>query len=434
MAQHDVLTDLPNRALLTERLSQAIGLAHRHRKQGAVMFLDLDSFKHINDSLGHDIGDRLLQLIALRLAACVRTTDTVSRQGGDEFVILLPEIEQPQDATIIAEKLLATFAEAVVIGEHELTITASIGVCIYPDDGSSAEIAMKSADTAMYHAKECGRNNYQFFRAEINARAVQRQLVEGCLRRALKHGEFLLYYQPQIDLRSNQLIGTEALVRWLDPDHGLVLPDLFIPVAEESGLIVPLGRWVLRESCRQMKAWQDRSLPGVGMSVNVSALEFRHKDFLAGLVTILKETGLDPHWLELELTESVLMRDVESSAVLLMALRNMGVGIGIDDFGTGYSSLGYLKRFPINTLKIDKTFVRNIVTDADDAMIVTAVIGMGRNLKQRIIAEGVETAEQLEFLRNQGCDGGQGYLLGRPMSAEGFAQWLLDADFLRKKD
>jgi diguanylate cyclase (GGDEF)-like protein/PAS domain S-box-containing protein len=424
LAQHDFLTDLPNRALLTERLSQAIGLANRHRKQVALLFLDLDDFKHINDSLGHAIGDQLLQSVADRLVACVRSTDMVCRQGGDEFVILLAEIEQPQDAGHVAETLLAAFVAPHLIGGQELHVTLSIGISVYPDDSGNVDSVMQNADTAMFHAKASGRNNYQFFRADMNIRAVRRLAVETSLRRALKDGEFLLHYQPQIDLASGAMIGAEALIRWRDPGLGLVYPGQFVPIAEACGLIVPIGRWVLREACRQVRAWLDAGLRAVPVAVNISAVEFRHKAFLDGVALILQETGLAPSYLELELTESILMHDAESSALVLDALKVMGVRLAIDDFGTGYSSLSYLKRFPIDTLKIDQSFVRDIVNDMDDATIVAAVIGMGKNLKQRVVAEGVETHEQLAFLRTQQCDEGQGFHFSHSLPAEAFGLLL----------
>ena len=424
LAHHDFLTGLPNRVLLTERLAQAIGLARRRCRQVALLFLDLDYFKHINDSLGHAVGDQLLQSVAGRLSGCVRQTDTVCRQGGDEFVILLTEIEQPQDAGRVAEKLLVAFAEPHPIGQHELHVTLSIGISVYPDDGINAETVMQNADTAMYHAKANGRNNYQFFAAGMNSRAVRRLGVETGLRRALRQGEFRLYYQPQIDLASGAMTGVEALIRWLDPAFGLTAPSGFVPIAEECGLIVPIGRWVLREACRQVRSWLDAGLHAVPVAVNISAQEFRQAGFVEGVAVILRETGLAPRYLELELTENILMHDTESSARVLAALKAMGVRLAIDDFGTGYSSLGYLKRFPIDTLKIDQSFVRDLATDADDATIVSAVIGMGRNLKQRVIAEGVETDAQLAFLRAQQCDQGQGFLFNHPLPAEDFARLL----------
>jgi len=426
LAQHDFLTGLPNRVLLNERCSQAIGQANRHKKQVGLLFLDLDFFKRINDSLGHAIGDQLLQSVAERLIAGVRTTDTVCRQGGDEFVILLAEIEQPQDATYVAEKLLAAFALPHQIEGHELHVSLSIGISVYPDDGNNVDSVMQNADTAMFHAKANGRNKYQFYRADMNTSAVRRLTIEISLRRALRQNEFLLYYQPQINLASGAMIGTEALIRWQDPENGLVCPGQFVPVAEESGLIVPIGRWVLREACRQVQAWLNAGLRAVPVAVNISAIEFRHVEFLSGVALILKDTGLSPSYLELELTESILMQDAEASAIVLQALKVMGVRLAIDDFGTGYSSLSYLKRFPIDTLKIDQSFVRDIVTDPDDETIVSAIIGMGKNLHQHVIAEGVETPEQLAFLRARECDQGQGFLFHKPLSAADFVK-LLDA-------
>ncbi len=425
LAQHDFLTGLPNRVMLTERLSLAIGLAQRHHKQVALLFLDLDYFKHINDSLGHAIGDQLLQSVAARLTGCVRFTDTVCRQGGDEFVILLSEIEHPHDAGHLAEKLLTALAVPQHIGGHELHVTLSIGISIYPDDGQDADTVMQNADTAMYHAKASGRNNYQFFRSDMNARAVRRLFVESSLRRALRQKEFVLHYQPKIDLTSGAITGTEALIRWLDPELGMVFPEQFVPIAEECGLIVPMGQWVLREACTQVQSWLNAGLQAVPVAVNISAVEFRHENFLAGVALILKETGLAPGYLELELTETILMHNAKASALVLQALKSMGVRLAIDDFGTGYSSLSYLKQFPIDTLKIDQSFLRDIATGTDDATILSAVIGMGRNLKQRVIAEGVETHEQLAFLRTQHCDEGQGFQFSHPLPAEDFASLLV---------
>lgn len=424
LAQHDFLTGLPNRLLLTERLSQAIGQAHRRHKLVGLMFLDMDHFKHINDSLGHTIGDQLLQSVATRLATCVRTTDTICRQGGDEFVILLAEIDQPQAAANVAEKIIAAFAAPHPIGSQELHVSLSIGISTYPDDGTSLETMMQNADTAMYHAKASGRNNYQFFKADMNARAVLRLFVESNLRRALKHGEFVLHYQPKINLDSGAMTGAEALIRWIDPGLGLIYPGQFVPIAEECGLIVPIGRWVLREVCRQVHAWLDTGLQAVPVSVNISAVEFRQKDFLESVAAILKETGMPPHYLELELTESVLMHEAETSAAVLEALKLMGVRLAIDDFGTGYSSLSYLQRFPIDTLKIDQSFVRDIATGDDGSIIVGAVIDMGRNLKKLVVAEGVETQEQLAFLRARHCDEGQGFQFSRPLPVDTFVDLL----------
>jgi diguanylate cyclase (GGDEF)-like protein/PAS domain S-box-containing protein len=424
LAQHDFLTDLPNRVLLTERLTQIIGLAKRHGKQVALLFIDLDNFKHINDSLGHSTGDQLLQLVAQRLITCVRDTDMVCRQGGDEFVILLPEIAYSQDAGLVAETLLTSFSRPHLIDGQELHITLSIGISIYPDDADNVDSVMQNADTAMFHAKASGRNNYQYFKSEMNVRAVRRLAIEGNLRRALKENEFVLYYQPQINLASGAMVGAEALIRWQDPDIGLVYPENFVPIAEECGLIVQIGRWVLREACRQIKAWQDAGLLGVPVSVNISSVELRQESFVESVALILHETGMTADLLELEMTESILMNNTASSVLVLKSLKAMGLKLAIDDFGTGYSSLSYLKRFPIDTLKIDQSFVRDIVTDSDDATIVTAVIGMGKNLNLRVIAEGVETQEQLAFLKNQLCDEGQGFYFNRALTAKEFGLLL----------
>lgn len=432
LAQHDFLTDLPNRVLLEERLAHAIGLGQRNRKQVALLFLDLDNFKLINDSLGHAVGDLLLQSVAARLVACVRVTDTVCRQGGDEFVILLAAIDHAQDAAHVAEKLIAAFVAPHVVGGQELHVTLSIGISIYPDDGRDVDTVMQNADTAMYHAKASGRNNFQFFRADMNTQAVRRQVVESSLRRALKHKEFVLHYQPQIDLASGALVGVEALIRWLDPESGLILPEQFVPIAEECGLIVPIGRWALQEACRQTRAWLDAGLPAVPVSVNISAVEFRHKSFLEGVSGVLQETGLAPRYLELELTESVLMHDSAASELLLQALKSLGLRLAIDDFGTGYSSLSYLKRFPIDSLKIDQSFVRDLIadadgditTDADGAIIVSAMIGLAQRLGQRVIAEGVETNAQLLYLKSQKCNLGQGRLFSQPLPAANMAVLL----------
>lgn len=426
LAQHDFLTDLPNRVLLTERLTQAISLAKRHKSQVALLFIDLDHFKHINDSLGHTIGDQLLQSAADRLSGCVRTSDTVCRQGGDEFVILLPEIVHPQDTTLVAEKLIEAFALPHVINGQELHITLSIGISLYPDDGNNVETVMQNADTAMYHAKENGRNTYRFFTSEMNTLAVRRQQVVSSLRRALKQGEFFMVYQPQVDLASGAMTGAEALIRWLDPNLGVLYPKQFVSIAEECGLIIPIGRWVLREVCRQASDWLKRGLFMLPVSVNISALEFRQKDFVASIALILEKSGLPPAYLELELTESLVMQDAEVAASMLQELKQMGVKLAIDDFGTGYSSLSYLNRFPIDTLKIDQSFVHDIASDADGGTIVGAVIAMGINLKQRVVAEGVETPAQLEFLRARQCAAGQGLWFSPPLPAADYARLLIE--------
>jgi diguanylate cyclase (GGDEF)-like protein/PAS domain S-box-containing protein len=423
-AQHDFLTGLPNRVLVSDRINQATVSAERHMRKVAVLFLDLDGFKHINDSLGHATGDKLLQSIAKRLVDCVRGADTVSRQGGDEFVVLLSEVEQSEDAAVTARRMLQTVAEAHFIDHHDLHVTTSIGISVYPDDGMDAETLVKNADTAMYQAKENGRQSYQFFKPAMNVRVVERQSIEESLRRALKRREFTLHYQPKINLRTGAITGAEALIRWTHPTRGLVAPGQFIPVAEDCGLILPIGNWVLREACRQARAWEDARLPPLTMAVNISAMQFRSEGFLDGVFAVLKDTRLDPRSLELELTESVLMKHAESTVTILKTLRARGVQVAVDDFGTGYSSLSYLRKFPIDALKIDQSFVRQITTTPDDTAIVTAVISMGRSLNLRVVAEGVETQEELAFLKARQCDEAQGYYFSRPVLSQQFAKLL----------
>lgn len=384
----------------------------------------MNDFKSVNDSLGHEIGDRLLQSVAERLLASVRSTDMVCRYGGDEFVILLDEIELPRGADLVAGTLINAFAEPHVIEGQELDVTLSIGISMYPEDGDNVDSLIKNADTAMFHAKSDDRSIYQFYNTGMNIHMAHRLAVQCRLHRALKEHEFLLYYQPQVNLASGAMTGAEALIRWQDPHLGLLYPGHFVAIAEECKLIVTIGRWVLREACRQVRAWQVAGLHVVPVTVNVSAVEFRHAGFIEGVAQILRETGLAPELLELELTETVLMHDAESSASVLSALKTIGVRLAIDDFGTGYSSLSYLKRFPINTLKIDQSFVRDITNNTDGATIVAAVIGLGKNLKQRVIAEGVETPEQLAFLRNQQCEEGQGFHFSHAVPAEAFGLLL----------
>jgi diguanylate cyclase (GGDEF)-like protein/PAS domain S-box-containing protein len=423
-AQHDVLTGLPNRMLLSDRITQDIALARRHNKKVGVLFLDLDGFKHINDSLGHPIGDKLLESVARRLADCVRGTDTVSRQGGDEFVVSLSEMEKVEDAAVTARRMLRAVAKAHSVEGHELYVTTSIGVSAYPDDGLDAETLIKNADTAMYQAKEHGRQNYQFFKPAMNVRAVERQSIEESLRRALERDEFSLHYQPKVNLSTGEVTGAEALLRWTHPTRGSVPPSEFISVAEDCGLILPIGHWVLLQACKQARSWLDAGLSLGTMAVNISAIEFRDANFLDGVFTILKETGLDPGALELELTESVLMKHAGSTESILKSLRAKGVQLAVDDFGTGYSSLSYLRKFPLDSLKIDQSFVRQITTAPDETTIVTAIISMGRSLKLRVVAEGVETQEELAFLQAHFCDEAQGYYFGRPVPAEEFATLL----------
>jgi diguanylate cyclase (GGDEF)-like protein/PAS domain S-box-containing protein len=423
-AEHDFLTGLPNRLLLNDRIGQATALAQRNQTKAALLFMDLDGFKHINDSLGHQTGDKLLQCVANRLLDCIRAPDTVSRQGGDEFIVLLQGVTRPEDASTAAKRVLAALEETFSVGQNNLHITTSIGLSLYPDDGLDAETLIKNADTAMYQAKENGRQGFQFFKREMNVRAVERQSIEEDLRRALERKEFTLHYQPKVNLSTGAITGAEALLRWSHPTRGSVSPAQFIPVAEDSGLILPIGAWVLREACAQSQAWVDAGLPVVSMAVNVSAVEFRNPNFLNNLFTTLNETGLDPRSLELEVTEGVLMKNVELGASILESLRAKGVRVAIDDFGTGYSSLSYLRKFPLDALKIDQSFVRQIPDSPDEATIVNAIISMGRSLHLRVIAEGVETAEDLAFLQDHECDEAQGYYFSRPVPADQFAVLL----------
>jgi diguanylate cyclase (GGDEF)-like protein/PAS domain S-box-containing protein len=424
LAQHDILTDLPNRLTLNDRLAQAISLARRNHHQLAVLFLDLDGFKNINDSLGHNVGDKLLQSVATRLSASVRKSDTVSRQGGDEFVILLPEVSHAADAATSAAKIITELKKAHSIGEHCLRVTASIGISTYPGDGEDAETLIKNADTAMYHAKQSGRDQCQFFRPDMSLNAVERQSLEGQLRYALERRELLLHYQPKVNLKTGGITSVEALVRWQHPERGLLLPGQFLTIAEDTGMIVAIGQWVLREACRQTREWLDAGFLAVPVAVNISSLEFRSEQFLEGVQVALKNSCLDPRYLELELTETVLMRHAETTAFALRQLKAIGVRLAVDDFGTGYSSLSYLTRFPIDTLKLDQSFVRNVVANSDDATVVSAVISMGKSLRHRVIAEGVETLEQLAFLQAHGCDEGQGYYFCRPVNAQQFVDLL----------
>jgi diguanylate cyclase (GGDEF)-like protein/PAS domain S-box-containing protein len=423
-AQHDFLTGLPNRMLLNDRVSQAIAVAPRHSKKVAVLFLDLDGFKHINDSLGHSTGDKLLQSIAKRLVGCVRASDTVSRPGGDEFVVLLSEVEHSEDAALTARRMLQAVLEPHSIDQHDLHVTISIGVSIYPNDGLDAETLIKNADTAMYQAKENGRQSYRFFKPAMNVRAVERQSIEEGLRHALERQEFAVYYQPKINLRTGAIAGAEALLHWTHPTRGSIAPAQFIPIAEDSGLILAIGHWALRTACKQARAWIDAGLPLTTMGVNISSMEFWDKDFPQGLFAILTETGLDPKSLELEITESVLMKRAESTAALLQTVRESGVRVAVDRFGTGYSSLSSLRKFPIDTLKIDQSFIHEISDNPDEATIVTAVIEMARSLKLRVVADGVETSDELAFLQTHQCDEAQGPFFSRPVLPHQFAKLL----------
>ena len=421
LASYDPLTDLPNRLLLGDRLTRALALAHRHQRRLAVLFLDIDRFKHINESLGHMLGDELLRAVGREVTMCVRSSDTVSRHGGDEFVVVLAELEHAEDAAMGAQKIIAALARPHKLAGHELHITVSIGISVYPDDGKDAETLLKNADMALYYAKDHGRDCYHFFEPGLNVRAVERQSIEAGLHRALEKQEFELHYQPKLNLKTGVVVGAEALLRWRHPDRGLIEPAQFVPIAEDCGLIRPIGRWVVHEACRQVKTWQDAGLRPIPVSVNISAVEFRSRGFLKNIIDILKDTGLDPRYLEIELTESVLMTHIEATNSVLHALKNLGVQLAIDDFGTGWSSLSYLRHFPIDALKVDKSFVQEITKGSHAAPIVTAVISMGKSLKHRVIAEGVETSDQLEFLQAEDCDEGQGYYFSRPLVAQQFA-------------
>jgi diguanylate cyclase (GGDEF)-like protein/PAS domain S-box-containing protein len=416
LAEHDVLTSLPNRGLLGDRLEQGIALAQRHSRQLAVLFIDLDHFKHINDSLGHLIGDQLLRAVALRITPCVRSSDTVSRQGGDEFIVLLSEISHAEDAALIADKIRLAVLEPYTIASHLLHLTASIGVSVYPEDGADSESLIQCADTAMYHAKENGRNRSQFFKDEMTFRAAERQLIREDLRHALDRGEFALEYQPKVNLASGAITGVEALIRWRHPSRGVLPPLEFIQIAEDCGLIVQIGQWVLRAACLQAQTWRATGIRFGTMAVNISAVEFRNDRFFEDVCGILEYTGLEPRYLELELTETAVMRNFDATSDVLQSLSDMGIRIAVDDFGTGYSNLSYLKHFPINTLKLDKSFVHDIPANADVATIVRSVIHMGQSLHLQVVAEGVENAEQLKFLQAYNCAEGQGYYFSKPLN------------------
>ncbi|HJT50504.1 MAG TPA: EAL domain-containing protein, partial [Nitrosospira sp.] len=424
LAHYDPLTGLPNRALLADRMKVAVSRAARQSKRLAVLFVDLDRFKAINDSLGHEVGDHLLKAAAERMKASVRSVDTISRVGGDEFVVLLSEIETGEDAARVAQKILHGLAQPYHIEKHELLLTGSVGICIYPDNGTEPNILLRNADASMYTAKEAGRNRYQFYSEDMTARAIERLSLEHDLRGAVERGEMFLVYQPQIELATSRIIGTEVLMRWRHPVRGLISPIRFIPVAEDTGMILPIGEWGLRESCRQARVWRDCGLLDLCISVNISAVQFRQIDFLEVVERALKETGLPPSRLELELTESVLMQGGEPALNKLRELGALGVKVAIDDFGTGYSSLAYLRQLTVDRVKIDQSFVRDVPGNADAEAIVAAIVAMGLNLGLRIIAEGVETEAQAEFLQNVLCEEGQGCLYAWPMAGDEFEAWV----------
>jgi diguanylate cyclase (GGDEF)-like protein/PAS domain S-box-containing protein len=424
LAYYDTLTGLTNRVLYNDRLSLAMVRAQRTKEMLAVLLLDLDLFKEVNDTLGHSIGDQLLKTVAGRLAGSLRNEDTVTRMGGDEFTMLLPGITQVEDVAVIAQKILEVVRKPLMLGGHELIITASIGIAIYPADGKDEEALLKNADTAMYHAKERGRNNYQFFTPALYTRTVEQLEMESSLHHALEREEFIVYYQPQVEIKTGRIVSSEALIRWQHPERGLINPAEFISMAERTGLIVPIGEWALRAACTQNRALQDAGLPPLPVAVNLSARQFQQKNLVEMVEQALKDTGMDPRFLNLEVTESTTMRNVEAANYMMKRLVGIGVHFVIDDLGTGYSSLSYLKTFPICALKIDKSFVQDVVTDSNDAAIVTAIISMAKGLRLRVVAEGVETTAQLEFLRSLGCDEAQGYLFGKPMPAVKFKKML----------
>ncbi len=434
LAYYDSLTGLPNRVLFLDRLAQTLEAARRHQRKAAVLFLDLDNFKRINDTLGHSFGDAILKITAERLQHCVRLCDavthptpqgTAARLGGDEFTVLLSEIDSLEVPAIVAQRILTRMADPMRLTDHEVIISPSIGITVFPEDGDDVETLLKNADLAMYFAKRSGRNSFQYYQAAMNEAALKRLTMENLLRQAIARNEFSLYYQPQLTLLTGQVSGLEALLRWNSPELGSVSPTEFIPVAEESGLIVAIGEWVLRTACQQAKGWRDRGVPLPRIGVNVSVKQFVQRNFPTLVAQILDETGLEPEALEIEVTESLLMRDADGAAATLGKLKALGVQLAIDDFGTGYSSLSRLKEFPIDRLKIDRSFVRAVSTDRNDQAIASAVIAMADSMNLCVVAEGVETEDQLDFLRTKHCSEVQGYYLSRPLPPEQAEEFLL---------
>jgi diguanylate cyclase (GGDEF)-like protein/PAS domain S-box-containing protein len=432
LAYYDALTGLPNRTLLGDRLTKALADARRQKYKIALLFLDIDRFKDINDSLGHSVGDLFLQEVAERIKSFAREQDTVARLGGDEFLVMLTHIEDISDAAVAAERLMDAMTAEFVVEGHPLNVSCSVGISIFPQHGADGEALMKNADAAMYSVKENGRNNYRFFIEDMNAQVAERLSLENGLRKALDKNEFFLVYQPQMDIATKMITGLEALIRWQHPSLGLVPPDKFIGIAENSGLIVPIGEWVLRTACRQAKKWQDEGIPALSVAVNVSAVQFRQTGFCELIQRVLRETELDPQYLELELTESLLFAKADVTISVLKELKSMGLTLAIDDFGTGYSSLSYLKRFPVGKLKIDRSFVRDIAVNPDDAAITTAIISMAKSLNLKVVAEGVENEAQMSFLRAHQCDAVQGYYFGRPLAVEDVAD-KLRADYSEQR-
>jgi diguanylate cyclase (GGDEF)-like protein len=428
LAHHDTLTGLPNRMLFADRLGQAIHVSHRNQTKFAVLFIDLDMFKEVNDSFDHACGDEVLKAVANRFQAMFREDDTIARMGGDEFTVILTRIKHESNAAIVARKILDTFKQPFIVQNHRIFLGASIGVSIYPDHGGTVDELVRNADTAMYRAKEEGRNTFQYYSQELTVKAYERVFIASSLHKAVEDNELILHYQPQIDLFSGAVCGVEALVRWQHSDLGLVLPSKFIPLAEESGVIVKMGSWILREACQQMKSWQDADdlEPGTTISINLSGKQFDNSHLVEEIERILHETKLSPLCLELEITETTMMRSTENSSRTLSKLRQLGVKVAVDDFGTGYSSLNYLKRLPITRLKIDKTFVSDIPTDINDVAISKAIISMAKNLSLDVLAEGIETEEQHKFLIQEGCHTGQGFRFAHPMTMSGFESFMLD--------
>lgn len=424
LVQHDFLTNLPNRVLLNNRIEQEFATAKQKNSQLAVLVLDLDNFKNINDTLGRVIGNKVMKSVAQRLCNCVRQNDMVSRECGNQFIILLTDFNDVEDIGAMAHKIIVTLAMPHSISGYEVYVTINVGISVYPDHAQSPDDLIKTADIARSYAKEKGRNNFQFFKNDMNVRALERQVIETGLRFALERNELLLHYQPKVNLNTGLITGAEALLRWNHPDLGMIFPGRFVSIAEECNLIVPIGRWVLREACLQANAWTENGLDHVSIAVNISALEFKSRGFVEAVRDILNETGLSPHNLQLEITESILMANTEASVSILHQLKQMGVQLAIDDFGTGYSSLSYLQQFPVDILKIDQSFIQNISAPEDKGIIVSAVIAMGSNLNQRVIAEGIEDQEQMDFLKRQNCEEGQGYLFSVPLAPEEFATLL----------
>jgi diguanylate cyclase (GGDEF)-like protein/PAS domain S-box-containing protein len=425
LAYHDPLTKLPNRLLLRDRFDQAVGINQR-RGDGslALLYLDLDQFKNVNDTLGHEIGDRLLIAVAMRLEANVREIDTVSRLGGDEFVIILTDMPDTPTVSDVAQKILEQLGEVFEINHYRLTSSGSMGIALYPDDGDNFDTLLKLADTAMYHAKDSGRNTYRFYTDKMNVDALERLQMRNSLAEALARQEFVLYYQPQFDLNSARLVGVEALIRWNHPESGLLLPNKFIPLAEDTGQIVPIGEWVIREACRQAKAWQTQGYAPVKVAINLSSMQFKRGDVIKMITDLTDEHGLDPRYIELELTESILLQDVEYILEVVRKFKALSFTLAIDDFGTGYSSLAYLKRFRVDKLKIDLSFIRNLDVDRHDLAIVRSIIQLAKGFDMRTIAEGIETRSQLELLRREGCHEGQGYLFSHPLPAVQVVQFF----------